>query len=159
MTVEAYNEVVVDSVHYPFSIPPKIFNALPGHSLPFLGATHLVLIVKGKVIAGVDMKNVSKENILIKNDTLFVQLPPAKVFDVISNVETFTEEGSWNEAAATALQVKASKMMVQLALSQGALQQANEKARSLVYGLLKNVGYNTVIVTTGIQINQPSGKQ
>lgn len=161
MTVEAYNEVVVDSTQYPLGIAPRIFNAIPGQLLSFFGGAQLVLIVKGKVVAGVDLKTLDSNNVKIKNDSLFVQLPRAQVFDIITNpsdVETFIETGTWNEAAAVALQRKARSRLVQQALAQGALQQADAKARSLVYGLLKNTGYKAVFVTTGIQVNTPSGK-
>lgn len=162
MTVEAYSEVVVDSTRYPFGIPPRIFNAIPGNPLGLLGASKLVLIVRGKVVAGVDLKNLDQNNIRVKGDSLFVQLPRAQVLDVISNpsdVETFIEEGAWDERAATNLKIKARNKLVQQALAQGALQQADSKARSLVYGLLKNTGYKWITVTTSIQFNTPSGKQ
>ena len=162
MTVEAYNEVVVDSTRYPFGISPRIFNAIPGRPLSLLGGAQLVLIVKGKVIAGVDLKKLDSSNVQIKNDSLFVQLPRAQVLDVTTNpsdVETFIETGTWTEAAAVALQNKARNQLVQQALAQGALQQADSKARNLVYELLKNTGYKVVDVTTAIQINTPSGKQ
>src|SRR6478672_284964 len=157
MTVEAYNEVVVDSTRYPFGMPSKIFNTF---RLP--AASQLVLIVKGKVIAGVDLKNIDSNQVHVKGDTIFVQLPRAQVLDVITNpsdVETFIEEGKWEQSAATALQMKARNQLVKQALAQGVLPQADSKARSLVYELLKNLRYKAVIVTTAIQVNTPSGKQ
>ena len=162
MTVEAYSEVVVDSTRYPLGIPPRVFNAIPGNPLGLLGASQLVLIVRGKVIAGVDLKNLDKNNIQIKGDSLFVQLPHAQVLDVITNpsdVETFIERGKWDAGAATVLKVRARNKLVQQALAQGALQQADAKARQLVYELLKNTGYKHITVTTAIQVNAPSGKQ
>jgi Protein of unknown function (DUF4230) len=161
MTVEAYNEVVVDSTKYPFGISPRIFNAIPGHPLTLLGGSQLVLIVKGKVIAGVDLKTLDSNNVQIKGDSLFVQLPSAHVLDVITNpsdVETFIETGTWTEVASVALQNKARNQLVQQALAQGALQQADAKARSLVYELLKNMDYKAVFVTTAVQVNAPLGK-
>ncbi len=162
MTVEAYSEVVVDSTRYPLGIPPRIFNAIPGNPLGLFGASQLVLIVRGKVIVGVDLKNINANNVLVKGDSLFVQLPRAQVLDIITNpsdVETFIERGNWDERAATVLKVRARNKLVQQALAQGALQQADSKARQLVYELLKNTGYKWITVTTAIGQNTASGKQ
>src|SRR6476469_6317164 len=73
MTVEAYNEVVVDSTRYPFGISPRVFNAIPGNPVGLLGKSQLVLIVRGKVVAGVDLKNLNGNNVQVKGDSLFVQ--------------------------------------------------------------------------------------
>lgn len=162
MTVQAYNEVVVDSTRYPFGIPPRVFNAIPGKPLGLFGASQLVLIVRGTVIAGVDLKGFDQNNVRVQGDSLFVQLPRAQVLDIITNpseVEIFIEEGRWDEAAATALKLKARDKLMQQALAQGALQQADSKARQLVYELLKNTGYKWITVTSTIQIQTPSGKQ
>lgn len=162
MTIEAYNEVVVDSTRFPFGIPPQVAKRLPANPLQFFGAAQLVLIVKGKVVAGVDLQKLDSNGVRLQNDSLFIQLPRAAVLDVITNpsdVETFIEKGEWNEAAATILKVRARNQMVQQAIAQGALQQADARARQLVYELFKAAGYKNVTVTTGIQITTPAGKQ
>src|SRR6476660_7250421 len=66
MTVEAYNEVVVDSSRYPFGVPPQVFKAIPGNPLALISPAQLVLIVRGKVIAGVDLQSLDKNNIQVK---------------------------------------------------------------------------------------------
>jgi len=162
MTIEAYNEVVVDSTRFPFGIPPRIFKNIPGNPLALFPTAQLVLIVRGKVVAGVDLKNFDKNKVQIQGDSLFIQLPRAVILDVITNpsdVETFVERGEWNEAAATILKSRARSRLVQQALAQGALQQADAKARQLVQALFKNAGYKEVIVTSAIHLTAPSGKQ
>ena len=162
MTIEAYNEVVVDSTRYPFGIPPQVAKRLPVNGLQFLGAAQLVLIVRGKVVAGTDLQRLDTSAFRIKGDSLFIQLPPAALLDVITNpsdVETFIEKGSWNEAAAAALKTRARAELVRQALAQGVLPQADARARQLVHGLLKNTGYKTVVVTTAVRLAAPSGKQ
>jgi hypothetical protein len=162
MTVEAYNEVVVDSIRYPFGIPPRVFKAIPGNPLAFFGASQLVLIVRGKVVAGVDLQKLDTSNIRLKGDSLLIQLPRAAVLDVITNpsdVETFIEQGDWDQPAATALTLQARDRMVQQAVAQGALQQADARARHLVHELFKNAGYKNVFVITALQVTAPSGKQ
>lgn len=162
MTVEVYNEVVVDSTRFPFGISPRIFRSIPGNPLSLFPAAQLVLIVRGKVVAGVDLQSLDQNNIKTRNDSLFIQLPRAAVLDVITNpsdVETFIEKGDWNEGAATVLKVRARNRMMQQAVAQGALQQADAKARQVVYELFKNAGYKQVVITTAIQMATPSGKQ
>lgn len=162
MTIEAFSEVVVDSARYPFGMPPQMFKALPGNPFSFLGASQLVLIVKGKVVAGVDLQTLTKDNIHLQGDSLFIQLPHAVVFDVITNpsdVETFIEKGTWDIRAATALQQKARKLILDQSLNRGILTQADAKARQVVYELFKNTGYKHVTVTTAIQTSRSSGKQ
>jgi hypothetical protein len=113
------------------------------------------------VRAGVNLEQIDERSIRIKGDSLFVQLPPAVVFDIITNpsdVETFIEKGAWNPAAATALQAKARQQLVQQALARGLLQQANSNARQLIHGLLKNSGYAYIQVTTAPQVHPSSGK-
>ncbi len=162
MTVEAYNEVVVDSTRYALGIPPQVFRRMPLNPFALLGTSQLVLIVRGNVLAGVDLKTFDKNKIQVRNDSLFVQLPRAAVLEVITNpsdVEIFIEKGSWDANAATVLKVRARNQLVQQAIAQGALQQADAKARQLVYTFFKNAGYKYVLVTTAIQPTVPSGKQ
>jgi hypothetical protein len=161
LTIEALNEVVVDSTRSPFGLLPEVLKNLPTTPLRFLGASQLVLIVRGTVRAGVNLEQIDERSIRIIGDSLFVALPPAIVFDIITNpfdVETFIEKGEWNPAAATALQAKARQQLVQQALAQGLLQQANNNARQLIYGLLKNTGYAYIQVTTAPQVHPSSGK-
>jgi hypothetical protein len=162
LTMEAYNEVVVDSVRYPFGVPPRILGAIPGNALSLFSGAQLVLIVRGKVVAGVNLQALDSNHIKVRGDSLFIQLPPTRVLDVITNpsdIEIFIEKGTWNEAASTALKQKARNQLVQQALAQGVLQQADARARQLVYELFKNTKYKQVFVTTGIQVRPPSGKQ
>jgi hypothetical protein len=161
LTIEASNEVVVDSTRLPFGLPPQVLRKLPANPLQFLGAAKLVLIVRGRIRAGVNLELVGENNIHVRGDSLFVQLPPARIFEILTNptdVETFIEKGSWDPAAATALQTKARHQLVQQALSRGLLRQADVNARQLIYGLLKNTGYSYLEVTTASQVNPSSGK-
>jgi hypothetical protein len=161
LTIEALNEVVVDSTRSPFGLPKEVLKNLPATPLRFLGASQLVLIVRGTVRAGVNLEQIDERSIRIKGDSLFVQLPPAVVFDIITNpsdVETFIEKGAWNSVAATALQAKARQQLAQQALARGLLQQANSNARQLIHGLLKNSGYAYIQITTAPQVHPSSGK-
>jgi hypothetical protein len=67
LTIEALNEVVVDSTRSPFGLPPEVLKNLPATPLRFLGASQLVLIVRGTVRAGVNLEQIDeKKHIRIK---------------------------------------------------------------------------------------------
>lgn len=144
MTIEYYDEVVVDSIHNSGKLIP-----LPPFVFPFKAS--LVLIVKGRLLAGLDLQKLDSSHFIGNKDSIAIQLPRAKVLEVIVNptdIETFSEEGKWTQAAVTALTTKARTKILHNAYNQGVLFRANEKARSLVEQLMINAGYKKVVITT-----------
>ena len=142
MTIEYHDEVVVDSTRSNTRIlplPPFIFTS---------GAS-LVLIVKGKLMAGLDLQRLDSSYFSGNKDSVSVQLPRAKLLEVIVNptdVETFSEKGTWNSEAFAALKQKAAAQIIRNATAQGVLHRADEKARNLVIQLMLNAGYKKVTV-------------
>lgn len=144
MTIEYYDEVVVDSSNNSTKLLP-----LPPFVFPIKQS--LVLVVKGRLIAGLDLSRLDSSNFSGNRDSLHITLPKSKVLEVIVNptdVETFSEEGTWNQQAVTALKAKAQYRITKNALNQGVLRRSNEKARNLVEQLVVNAGYKKVVVTT-----------
>ena len=63
---------------------------------------HLVLIAKGTVRAGVDLLEMTPEDIRFSGDTVFVRLPAPQYLDIIvnpSDFEVFVESGKWAHRA------------------------------------------------------------
>lgn len=144
MTIEYYDEVVVDSTNNSTKMLP-----LPPFVFPVRQS--LVLVVKGRLIAGLDLSRLDSSNFSGNKDSLHIVLPKAKILEVIVNptdVETFSEEGNWNQQAVTALKEKAQFRITKNALNQGVLRRSDEKARNLVEQLMENAGYKKVVVTT-----------
>lgn len=144
MTIAYYDEVVVDSIQNNTRMLP-----LPPFVFPVKQS--LVLVVKGKLVAGLDLSGLDSTHFSGTTDSLHVVLPKAKVLEVIVNpmdVVTFSEEGNWNQQAVTALKAKAQYRITQHALNQGVLRRSDEKARNLVEQLMVNAGYKKVVVTT-----------
>ena len=59
---------------------------------------HLVLIAKGTVRAGVDLMDMTEEDVRFVGDTAFIRLPAPQYLDVIvnpSDFEVFAETGKW----------------------------------------------------------------
>ena len=145
MTVTNYDEVVVDSLRL---AKQNLVTGLLGYAtplaMPVLPADQIVLIAKGRVIAGLDMNDLKAENIYIKDDSIAVALPSAKILDVITNpsdFETFTESGDWTPSEVTMVKNKARGVLQKRALASGILQRANEQGLQLVDNFLKASGF------------------
>lgn len=144
MTIEYFDEVVVDSTQNSTKLLP-----LPPFVFPVKQS--LVLVVKGRLVAGLNLSHLDSSNFNGNSDSLHIRLPKARVLEVIVNptdVETFSEEGTWNQQAVTALKAKAQYRITKNALNQGVLRRSDEKARNLVEQLMVNAGYKKVVATT-----------
>lgn len=142
LTIEYYDEVVVDSTRGPsiMSVPPYIF--------PMWQT--LVLVVRGRLLAGLDLLRLDSSHISGSRDSVAIRLPRAQVLEVEMNpsdVETFAERGVWNQQAVAALTGKAKRQMLRNAASQGVLQRADAKAKDLVEQLMQNAGFKKVTIT------------
>lgn len=143
LTIAFYDEVIVDSTRSSARLLP-----LPPFVFPIEAS--LVLVVKGRLIAGLDLSTLDSSAFSGNRDSLHIQLPRAKVLDVIINptdVETFSEKGQWNQQAVAALKIKAKNVVMRNALAQGVLRRSDEKAKSLVEQLMIHAGYKKVVVS------------
>ncbi len=152
-TIDTYNEVVADSVVIvKKNVAESLLPDLSGFSgLPFKGK-RIVVIGRGRVTAGTDMKKIRPEDIVTQGDSVFLRLPSAEILDAIMNpadVEVFSEQGDWSPEAVTAVKVKARNLMIAQALQQQVLERANSRSRLLLENFLFGIGYNRVHVETG----------
>jgi hypothetical protein len=146
ITVTSFDEVVVDSIK---ASPFDVVHNITGISLPTLSpsADRLVIIARGKVMAGIDLSNLMPDDIYVEKDSIRMTLPPARVFDVITNpsdFSTFSETGDWPPAAATALKTQAREKILRRALNQGILNRANARAASVMENFLRSLGYTRI---------------
>ncbi len=152
VTYTAYDEVVVDStiVSRGAAIANSINRMSPFAILP-VPDHKLVLIAKGKILAGVDFASMSSNEIKLRNDTIIVFLPKAKILDAISNpsdFETFIEKGSWSNEAVIQLKLATRQRLINRALQRGILQKANKKATDVMESFLKGLSTKPVLVQT-----------
>ncbi len=150
VTVTSYDEVVVDSIVY--SKKAAIVDAFR-MVVPFLPSAQkqLVLVGKGKVLAGTNLQKLQPQNIIISNDTITLNLPPAEILETIinpSDFETFVEQGVWTDAEVTQVKLKARNKIINRALNQNILNKADNKAKSVMENFLRNAGYKVVYVQT-----------
>ena len=107
ITVTYTDEVVMDEAKTGKGIP-SIMSA--GIGMVLVPSTDRIIIIgRGKVLAGIDLKKLNEKDIHTAGDSIHVNLPAAQILNTIINpsgFETFDEKGDWNEEAVTALKIK-----------------------------------------------------
>ncbi|MEO5651123.1 MAG: DUF4230 domain-containing protein [Ginsengibacter sp.] len=148
ITITFTDEIVMDTA--------KIGNGMPSLLPANIGTLlvpaidRLVIIGRGKVIVGANLKDLRENDIQVTGDSIHVILPHAKIIQTIMNpsdFETFDEKGNWNEAAVTALKIKIRNQINVHALQQKVLQQADERCKNIMESFLKNTGFKKVAIT------------
>ena len=108
---------------------------------------HLVLIAKGTVRAGVDLMDMTEEDIRFVGDTAYIRLPAPQYLDVIvnpSDFEVFAETGKWTHEEVTGLQDTARKRLLMGADHYGLKSKAYVGAMDAVTELLAASGYTFI---------------
>ena len=142
MTVTYSDEVVMDTIKLGIGIPSLV--PIIGGSMLSPALDKLVIIGRGKVIAGTDLKKMHEQDITQTGDSINIKLPSATILETVlnpSDFETFIEKGSWSETAVTALKVKIRNEMIDRALKQNILRQADVRSKNIMETFLKNTGF------------------
>lgn len=149
-TARLYCEVIADSVI--LSKPDAILNALQNTVIggPLLASGYsaskrIVLVARGRIVAGIDLKGGGREKVRISGDSVFLSIPPARVIEAIANpsdFEVFLEEGDWGTAEIAAVKQKAVRNMIEEANRRGLVNMANERAVSLMKSFLLSCGFS-----------------
>ena len=108
---------------------------------------HLVIIAKGTVRAGVDLMDMTEEDLRFVGDTAYIRLPVPQYLDVIvnpSDFEVFAETGKWTHAEVTGLQDTARKRLLMGADHYGLKSKAYVGAMDAVTELLAASGYTHI---------------
>ncbi|MBF2021603.1 MAG: DUF4230 domain-containing protein [Hydrococcus sp. C42_A2020_068] len=121
-----------------------------------LGTTKLLYIARGEVKAGIDLSNLTAENVKVSNDTIQIRLPPPKILDNQIDINRsgvyYYDRGflSLGPDVAPQLQTMAQRetleKFVATACSEGLLEEANERAKLAIAQLLTTAGYEKVEV-------------
>ena len=108
---------------------------------------HLVIIAKGTVRAGVDLMDMTEEDIRFVGDTAYIRLPAPQYLDVIVNpsgFEVFAESGKWSHEEVTGLQDTARQRLLMGADLYGLKSKAYAGAMDAVTELLAASGYTYI---------------
>lgn len=150
VTLSAYNEIAIDSVKK----AGVLFNnpLIPGlMNIPNLYPSEqkLILIGKGKILAGVNLAKLNPSDVFVKNDSASLLLPKAEILQIILNpsgFEVFEETGDWTDAEVTAVKIKLRIKLVTDALRQNILQKAAARAIFIMENFLRAAGFKKVTV-------------
>lgn len=133
----------------------KVVTAETGQEvLGELFGDRLLLIAHGVVIAGVDLSELSGEDITIADGVVLVDLPDPRIFIATLDNEKSSvydrETGLFRQGdpdLETLARQAAEQEIYQAALDDGILQQANDNAEVFIERLLDDLGYEDVIFT------------
>jgi len=151
VTVTAYNEVVIDEVKKGESLfnNPVVPTLLNIPDFKYLDKK-LILIGKGKVLAGIDLARLTNKDLFVKGDSVSLTLPKATILQVIlnpSDFDIFEETGSWTDAETTAVKLKLRDKLIITVLRQNILQKAASKAKQVMENFLMSSGFRKATVT------------
>jgi len=151
-TITVYDEVVMDSTKYAQqNVLSKILQYTVPGTAP-TGFAKVVLVAKGKVIAGTDLQKITETDVFVEKDSVSLQLPQAQILDVIvnpSDVSTFSETGDWLPDEITQVKSRIKNKLVQRALEQEVLKKANTQGVAIMENFLRTLGYKKVVVRVG----------
>ena len=108
---------------------------------------HLILIAKGTVRAGLDLMDMTEEDVRFVGDTAYIRLPAPQYLDVIvnpSDYEVFAETGKWTHEEITGLQETARTRLLMGADHYGLKSRAYAGAMDAVTDLLVASGYTYI---------------
>jgi hypothetical protein len=118
-----------------------------------------LLVVKGKVMAGIDLKKGSDVRIDHSARRITITLPPAEILAVdVMDVDTYDESAGLLNPFTTAdrdlMQQRVRGTLVAAGQQSGLLAQADRSARQMLQELLARDGY-TVEVSTPVRLEAP----
>lgn len=108
----------------------------------------IAYITHGKVRAGYNLSRINDDGLLIKGDTLTINLPDVEIFDIIvnpSDLEEFDRYGEWTEDEITVIVSKAKEEIKQDAIDFGIMEKAVSSGKEKMVSLFKTFGFNEVV--------------
>lgn len=149
-TASLYKEMVIDSVSIQKADLPAVFYPLTFSTEPVSYKKELVLIVKGKATAGINLKNLPDSNVYVKDDSVSLKLPRPTITDFFinpSDTETFYELGKWTGDEVTAIKAIARRRLQEEATRQNLLEKAADKAHEVLTDFLKASGFTRITIS------------
>ena len=147
----------LETIHY--SVEKVITAETRQGPFGFLFGDRLLLVAHGSVIAGVDLADITESNISIdENGMVTLQLPLAEVFiAALDNEQTYVydrEVGFLRRGDVeleSAARLAAEEAILEAALSDGILEQAQVNAEAYLFRLLGSLGFSNVRIISAAQ--------
>ena len=108
----------------------------------------IVLIQKAAVHAGVDFDKMTKDDLRLVKDTLFVTLPAPEILQVDmdnNGQDVFLQKGTWSTDQVQELYGPATEKLIQDAIDGGVLTKAFANAKEHIEDFFRPFGYTCVI--------------
>ncbi len=142
----------------------KVITAESGQGpLGFLFGDKLLLIAHGEVIAGVDLSDFGPNDVRTTDDgTVYIHPPAAEVFvNTLDNNRTYvydrrTGAAGMNPQLETAARQEAEQMILQSAIEDGILDEAEKNAREVLRSFVLSLGFQHVIFVTEMPTPTPA---
>ncbi len=118
----------------------------------FLVGDKLLFVAHGDVIAGVDMSKIEDGDLYVENEILYVRLPEAEIFIAsLDNDKSYVydrEIGVFSQGEVgleTQVRQAAEEEILNAALEDGILEQAQINAENYLFRLFRSLGYPEVV--------------
>ncbi len=147
----------LETIHYSVE---KVITAETGQGpFGFLFGDRLLLVAHGSVIAGIDLAEITESDISMeKNGIVTLRLPPPEVFIAsLDNEKTYVYDRDigflrrGDVELESAARLAAEKEILEAALSDGILEQAQVNAEGYLFRLLGSLGFSNVSIISATQ--------
>jgi hypothetical protein len=111
----------------------------------------LGLLLKGTIQAGIDLSQLQEKDIIVNKDSVLISLPPTSILSTIinpSDTEILLEEGKWALTEVNKAKVDGRDNMIAKAKEKGILIKAETRARVVVEGFLRSIGFKKISIVT-----------
>ena len=143
-TATAYEEIFIDTTKKVENSTLKmIFTLKKKHSERF------VLIARGKCLAGTDLKEITDKDLIIKDSSITVRIPKAKIISTIvnpSDFDIYIDEGEWKISEVTKIKNYAAKRIEANAIKDGILVKAQDRTNLLLKNFFESIGFVNVTI-------------
>ncbi len=143
-TATAYEEIFIDTTKKVENSTLKmIFTFKKKHSERF------VLIARGKCLAGTDLKEITDKDLIIKDSSITVRIPKAKIISTIvnpSDFDIYIDEGEWKISEVTKIKSYAAKRIEANAIKDGILVKAQDRTNLLLKNFFESIGFVNVTI-------------
>jgi ribosomal protein S4E len=144
ITIASYDEVVITKIRN--EEHPTL-----GKILNPSAVKKLVLIAKGKIYAGTNLKNLKNKDVTVIGDSISITLPKTSIIDAIvnpSDCEIFIENGNWSTIEVNNVKLEAKSKMQERALERNILEKASKKSALVIENFLRSIGFKKITIKT-----------
>ena len=140
----------LETIHY--SMEKVITAETNQDQFGFLFGDKLLFVAHGEVIAGIDLEKLDEADLLYQDEVLYVQLPEAEIFvATLDNDKSYVYDRETGLLAQneinleTAARQSAEQAILDAAIDDGILEQAQINAENYMARLFRNLGFPDVV--------------